>query len=126
MKKKRPDKYQIWVDARKELHLSHAQVQMARELGMNPKKFGKLANHKQEPWKLPLGKFIERIYLKHFKKRCPDTVRSVEKLAERKKEKRETRRQRKVSEKGKDAGPSLSDNRVHQGRVSIEQSLNEA
>jgi len=27
---------------------------MARELRLNPKKFGSLANTKQEPWKLPL------------------------------------------------------------------------
>jgi hypothetical protein len=31
---------------------------MARELGMNPKKFGKIANEKQEPWKKPLPAFI--------------------------------------------------------------------
>ncbi len=42
-------KYQVWIDARKRFHLSHVHVQMARELGMNPKKFGKLANHRQEP-----------------------------------------------------------------------------
>jgi hypothetical protein len=34
-------------DARRRFHLSH--VQMARELGMNPKKLGKLDNHDQEP-----------------------------------------------------------------------------
>ena len=49
-----PGKLQIWVEARNRYHLSHAQVQMARELGLNPKKFGGLANDKQEPWKLPL------------------------------------------------------------------------
>ena len=53
-KVKKPDpKMQAWVDARKRHHLSHAQVQMARELGMNPAKLGKLDNHKQELWKLP-------------------------------------------------------------------------
>jgi len=36
-KKKIPDSYQIWIDARKRYHLSHAHIQMARELGMNPK-----------------------------------------------------------------------------------------
>jgi hypothetical protein len=41
---------------------------MARELGINPKKFGSLANHKQEKWKLPLPDFIEELYLKRFKK----------------------------------------------------------
>ncbi|MBA7583674.1 hypothetical protein ES708_25621 [subsurface metagenome] len=53
-KKKIPEKYQRWIDVRKRYHLSHAHIQMARELGMNPKKFGSLANNKQEPWKLPL------------------------------------------------------------------------
>jgi hypothetical protein len=41
---------------------------MARELGLNPKKFGGLANHKQEPWKVPLPDFIEELYKKRFKK----------------------------------------------------------
>jgi len=46
-------------------------IQMAKELGMNPKKFGKLANHKQEPWKAPLPDFIEEIYFKTFKRDKP-------------------------------------------------------
>jgi hypothetical protein len=33
-------------------HLSDTQIQMARELGMNPEKLGKLDNHDQEPWKI--------------------------------------------------------------------------
>ena len=40
-----------WIDARMRRHLTHAQIQMARELGMNPAKLGKLDNHDQEPWK---------------------------------------------------------------------------
>ena len=40
-KKKPNQKLQTWIDARKCHHLSHAHVQMARELGMNPKKLGK-------------------------------------------------------------------------------------
>ncbi len=79
-KKKTPEKYQIWIDERKRFHLFDAQVQMARELGMNPKKFGKLANHKQELWKAPLPDFIEDIYFKHFGKRQLDQVRSIEQL----------------------------------------------
>jgi len=35
---------------------------MTRELGLNPRKFGSLANTKQEPWKLPLPDFIEELY----------------------------------------------------------------
>ena len=37
-KNKIPEKFKVWIDARKKYHLSHAQIQMARELGMNPKK----------------------------------------------------------------------------------------
>ena len=77
-KNKIPDKYRVWIDARKRFHLSHAHIQMARELGMNPKKFGSLSNHKQEPWKLPLPNFIENLYYKRFKKYRPDTVISIE------------------------------------------------
>ncbi len=69
---------QAWIDARKRHHLSHAQVQMARELGMNPKNLGKLDNHNQEPWKMPLGQYIEYLYLKRFGKQRPDVVRSIE------------------------------------------------
>ena len=53
-----PDHLQMWIDARKRFRLSHAHVQMARELGLNPKKMGKLDNHEQEPWKLPMPLFI--------------------------------------------------------------------
>ena len=68
-KNKIPEKYQRWIDARKHYHLSHAHIQMARELGLNPKKFGGLANTKQEPWKLPWPEFIEELYIKHFNRR---------------------------------------------------------
>src|SRR5262245_36273668 len=57
-----PDGLQLWTDARKRHRLSPEQVQMARELGLNPKKLGKLDNHRQEPWKLPLPAFIEQLY----------------------------------------------------------------
>jgi hypothetical protein len=71
------DKNKKWIDARKKYRLSDTQIQMARELGMNPGKFGSLANHKQEPWKAPLPGFIEDIYFKRFKKDKPDVVRKL-------------------------------------------------
>ena len=43
---KMPPSMQPWIEARKRFRLSHAQVQMARELGLNPQKLG---NHDQEP-----------------------------------------------------------------------------
>ena len=79
-KKKIPDKLNIWIEARKRYHLSHEQIQMARELGMNPKKFGSLANHKQEVWKAPLPDFIESLYYKRFRKEHPDQVKSIERI----------------------------------------------
>ncbi len=79
--KRIPQKLKVWIDARQRFHLSHAHVQMARELGMNPKKFGKLANHKQQPWKAPLPEFIESLYLKRFNKVRPDRVLSIEERA---------------------------------------------
>jgi hypothetical protein len=39
---------------------------MAKKLGLNPKKFGSIANHKQEIWKEPLADFIKSLYKKRF------------------------------------------------------------
>ena len=77
-KKKPNQKMQAWIDARKRHRLSHAQVQMASELGMNPSKLGKLDNHDQEPWKMPLRQYIEHLYIKRFGKERPDVVLSIE------------------------------------------------
>jgi len=73
-----PPDLQAWIDARKRHRLSHAQVQMARELGLNPRKLGKIDNHKQEPWKAPLPEFIEDMYRRRFKRDAPANVRSIE------------------------------------------------
>lgn len=76
-----PAGLQLWIDARKRFRLSHAHVQMARELGMNPKKLGKLDNHKQEPWKAPLPEFIELCYSRRFGRTRPERVLSIEQRA---------------------------------------------
>lgn len=94
-KKKLPDKLQAWVEARKRCHLSHAQVQMARELGMNPKKLGGKANHDQEPWKMPLPQFIEHLYQRRFGRDRPAVVMSVEDLARCQEQKKVARREAK-------------------------------
>jgi aminoglycoside 6'-N-acetyltransferase I len=86
MSKNTPDAE--WIAARARHRLSDAHVQMARELGMNPKKLGKIDNHRQERWKDPLPAFIERIYEKRFGRERPDLVVSVEAWAQRAKEKK--------------------------------------
>lgn len=53
-----------WMVAQKRHCLSDRHVQMARELGLNPDKLGKIDNHRQEPWKATLPQFIENIYFK--------------------------------------------------------------
>ena len=63
-----------WIEARNKFRLSDLHIQMARELGMNPRKFGSLANHKQEKWKSPLPEFIESLYFKRFGKEQPEVV----------------------------------------------------
>lgn len=97
---------QVWIDARKRHHLSHAQVQMARELGMNPAKLGKLDNHKQEPWKLPLPHFIEHLYGKRFGKPRPDVVMSIEDMACRKEKKKTEKREAKPLRSGTESRSS--------------------
>ena len=72
---------------------------MAKELGLNPKKFGKLQPTKQQPWKLPLSEFIEDIYFKHFKKSTPDNVKSIEQMVKDKAIKKAERKKRKEVEK---------------------------
>jgi len=107
-------KYQIWIDARKGFNLSHAHIQMARELGMNPKKFGKLNNHEQEPWKAPLPLFIEGLYYKRFGKERPENVRSIEQMVKGKKQKQLDRKQRRLEakEKGQPDAEEGSDSTV--------------
>ena len=116
-KPKVPEKYRVWVDARKRYHLSHAHIQMARELGMNPKKFGKISNHKQEPWKVPLPVFIEEIYFKRFGKRQPDKIRSIEQLVknrEKEKSERRIRKQQRVQEQRNTTDASFDTSGINQ------------
>ena len=108
------EKLRAWIDVRKQYHLSHAHIQMARELGMNPKKFGKIANHKQEPWKAPLPDFIEALYFKRFGKNRPVEVRSIEQLYAAKEQKRAEQRAHKQPRK-QNAVPDRSENKEEEG-----------
>lgn len=90
-----PDHFQAWIDARKKFRLSPAQVQMARELCLNPKKLGKLANEDQEPWKIPLPQFIEHLYRKRFGRDFPEVAMSIEEKVEIDRRQKLARRERK-------------------------------
>jgi hypothetical protein len=97
-KKKIPDRYQRWIDARKRYPLIHSHIQIASELGLNPNKFGGLANTKQDPWKLPLPEFVEELYIKHFKKNRPENVRSIEQMVRDYRKKKQERKMRRIEE----------------------------
>ncbi len=86
-----------WVEAQRRHRLSDAHVQMARELGMNPRKLGKIDNHKQEPWKAPLPIFIEQCYFRRFGNERPERVRSIEQRALEAQRRKQERRERRGS-----------------------------
>ncbi len=79
-------KEQAWAEAKKKYRLSREMVRMAQALGLNPKKLGKIGNHKQEPWKAPLPIFIEDLYekqqsrikAKQEKAECQALLRKIE------------------------------------------------
>ena len=114
--KKANPQLQAWTDARRRHRLSHAHAQMAYELGMNPTKFGKIDNHRQERWKAPLPQFIESLYFKRFGKDRPDVVvpieeimRAAEERKARKREAKRLRRETRTAEQAKAgaAGPPM-------------------
>jgi len=91
--KRIPQKLVPWLEARKRYRLSHAHVQMARELGLNPAKLGGMANNQQERWKAPLPQFLEQLYLKRFGVPRPAEVISLEELISRQQARKEEKRQ---------------------------------
>ena len=92
-----PPKLLPWVEARSRFKLTHAEVQMARELGMNPKKLGGIANERQEPWKVPLKEFITNCYHKSYGRALPEHVRSIEELAKDVQKRRELKKTKKAA-----------------------------
>ena len=66
MANKRRAHDEAWTNAKKICRLNARQVEMARALGMNPRKLPGLRPSPQERWKLPVGEFIEERYRKRF------------------------------------------------------------
>ena len=95
-------KIEKWALAKKKHRLSDKHVQMARELGLNPDKLGKIDNHRQEMWKVPLPQFIEEIYFKRFKRSEPLTVRSLKDIIADDKAKKEKKKEDKLKTREND------------------------
>lgn len=102
-------KIEKWVAAQKKHRLSDKHVQMARELGLNPDKLGKIDNHKQELWKAPLPQFIEEIYFKRFKREEPVTVRSIKEIIADDKARKEKKKKEKDEHPKNDTLPNGGD-----------------
>jgi hypothetical protein len=98
-----------WIVAQRKHHLTDKHVQMARELGLNPDKLGKIDNNKQEPWKAPLKEFIEDIYLKQFKKLEPDNIRSLKQILQDAKRKKEEKKKKKELRKLNQISPLIDE-----------------
>ncbi|MCC9655246.1 hypothetical protein [Rhodopirellula halodulae] len=76
-----PHKFLPWINIRKQYKLTHAEVQMARELGLEPRRFPSYADIKDQPWKKPLKEFIAALYLKQTGRDQPETIYTMEELA---------------------------------------------
>lgn len=111
-----------WVVAQKRHHLSDKHVQMARELGLNPEKLGKIDNHEQELWKAPLPQFIEKIYFKRFKREIPETVKPLKLIMAEQEKKKEQKRAKDLRRKLRDETP-ISEEQTHPKPLSLSAKL---
>lgn len=57
--KRRAHHEEAWTNAKEICQLTPRQVEMARALGMNPRKLPGLRPSPAQRWKLPVGEFIE-------------------------------------------------------------------
>ena len=64
--KRRSHDEAAWTNAKKICRLTARQVEMARALGMNPRKLPRLHPSPQQRWKLSVGEFIEECHRKRF------------------------------------------------------------
>ncbi len=91
----KPGAKDAWQEASRRHRLSPRRVEMARALGLNPKKLGSIDNHRQEPWKAPLPEFIQHLYLKRFGRERPEMVASIEERARLREQKKAAKREAK-------------------------------
>ncbi len=96
--KRIPHKFLPWIAARKKYRLSDMHIQMARELGMNPRKFEGMAHTKGRPDKKPFPEFIASLYEQKFGRPQPEEVKSIEQMAAEHMQRREERKAAKLAE----------------------------
>lgn len=55
-------KQELWIEAKKRCRLSDEDIQMAKEIGLNPKSLIKNIPNKSEQWKAPVKVWIRGMY----------------------------------------------------------------
>ena len=76
-----PHKFKPWIALRQKHRLSDAEVQMARELNMDPKGLH-LSVKKNGPLSgLPYGELVRTLYRERFGRDLPERVLSIEQMA---------------------------------------------
>lgn len=66
----------LWVEAKKKCKLNAEEIQMAKEMGLNPKSLIKNIPNKNEQWKAPVKIWIREMYEERFGKTSASSVRS--------------------------------------------------
>jgi hypothetical protein len=102
--KETADQLQSWVKVKRQGALTDAHVQMARELGMNPRRLTESESIAQGLTQPSLRQRIENLYLKRFKRPLPDAVAPLRQLlhdarARERAEAHERRRRKRQTEK---------------------------
>jgi len=78
--KETADRLQVWVKVKRQCALTDAHVQMARELGTNPKRLTATAGRTVGSPQVPLAQHIEDLDLRRFKRTIPEPVAPVRQL----------------------------------------------
>ena len=69
MSQKKKPSADPWVEVKTKCRLNESEIQMAKQLGLNPRKLiANQASRKDEPWKEPLSDWVRDVYEKRFKK----------------------------------------------------------
>jgi len=63
---KNKKKDELWKEAYKKCRLSTKHIQMAKELGLNPKSLIKNIPNPKQKWKIPVREWIEQMYAKRW------------------------------------------------------------
>lgn len=68
------NRQELWVEAKRKCRLNAEEVQMAKEMGLNPKSLIKNIPAKNEQWKTPVKIWIRDMYAERFGRTRPMTA----------------------------------------------------